>query len=452
VSIVARALARTLERRGADPTLPWGDTTPVSNGMLGGSVAGTYVSEKTALEVAAVYGSVSVLADAVSTLPLRQYRKSAAGPDIEVAPSPVVASPFVEISQQDWLVQGMVSLTLRGNSYSQVVSRDPETLLPTQLKPIHPDHVRVRRVRGAIEYRVGGAVVDIDDMLHVRNLQVPGALVGLNPVEYLRNTIGIARAQDLYGESFFVNSANPSGALSVPGDLEEDEILEMARAWKQAHQGIGAANLPAVLTGGTTWQQIQVNPEDVQFLASRQFSQGEISGMIFRVPPHMIGIVDRSTSWGTGIEQQELGFTRSVIGGYLLKWTSAFNLCVPPGQYVKFDLDARLASDKLTRYQAHMLGRTGGWETIADIRDEEDMTPLGSEYDQMAHDPMAPLNSAQSGEAATGPPDAATQKSPSGLSAHNPAMVARQVDDLTARLLAFEDRMASVERAKRKAA
>jgi HK97 family phage portal protein len=403
---------RRLEYRGADPTLPWGDTTPPTNGMLGGSVAGTVVSERNALEVAAVYGSVSVLADAVSTLPVRQYRKNLSGPDIEVQPSPVVTQPFVEISQQDWFIQGMVSLTLRGNSYSQILQRDSNTLLPTQLKPIHPDNMRVRRVRGLVEYRVGGVVVDTDDIVHVRNLQAPGAVIGLNPVEYLRNTIGGARAADLYGLSYFSNSANPSGIISVEGDLDEDETKELGLAWKQAHQGIGQAHLPAVLTGGAKWQQIQINPEDAQFLQSRQFSQSEISGMVFRVPPHMIGIVDRSTSWGTGIEQQELGFTRNTVGGYLLKWQTALTACVPPGQYVKFDLDARLASDKLTRYQAHLIGRTAGFETIADIREEEDLTPLGPEYDEMAHDPMAPLNSAQAGDLMA--PAPSTQKSPSG--------------------------------------
>ncbi len=388
--------------------------------MLGGSVAGTVVSEKTALEVAAVYGSVSVLADAVSTLPIKQFRRNSSGPDIQVPPSPVVAQPFVEISQQDWFIQGMVSLTLRGNSYSLITMRDPNTLLPTQLKPIHPDNVRVRRMKdGTIEYRVGSQVVSPDNVKHVRNLQAPGAVIGLNPVEYLRNTIGVARAQDLYGAAFFANSANPNGIIKVPEDLEPEEALALARAWNMQHQGIGQAQLPAVLTGGYEWEQISINPEDAQFLESRQFSQGEISGMIFRVPPHMIGIVDRSTSWGTGIEQQELGFTRNTVGGYLLKWETMLSGCVPVNQYVKFDLDHRLASDKLTRYQAPMLGRTGGWETIADVREEEDFPPLGPEYDEMAHDPMAPLNSAQSGTAPGGidpmAPPAAIQKSPSGI-------------------------------------
>lgn len=372
--------------------MPWGDSTPPSNGMLGGSVAGTYVSEKTALEVAAVYGSVSVLADAVSTLPLRQYRKNNNGPDIELPPSPIVLQPFVEITQQDWFTQGMVSLTLRGNSYSLVTQRDPDTLLPTQLKPLHPDNVRVRRLAdGTIEYRVGGMVKSIDDMCHVRNLQVPGSVVGLNPVEMLRNTIGLARAADMYGGSFFANSANPSGVIYAQEDMTEEETLDLARSWMQAHQGIGAGNLPAVLTGGLKWEQISLNPEDSQFIESRQFSQGEISGMIFRVPPHMIGIVDRSTSWGTGIEQQELGFTRNTVGGYLGKWESLFNLLVPPNQYVKFDLDARLAGDTPTRYAAYMAARTAGWLTSDEIREKEKKAPLP---DGIGANPAQPLNSA----------------------------------------------------------
>jgi HK97 family phage portal protein len=379
--------------------------------MLGGSVAGVQVSEKTALEVTAVYGSVSVLADAVSTLPIRQYRKNLNGPDIEVEPSPVVATPFVEITQQDWFVQGMVSLTLRGNSYALITQRDPATLLPSQLKPIHPDHVRVRRLSdGTIEYRVGGVVVPIDNIKHVRNLQVPGSAVGLNPVEMLRNTLGIARAEELYGAAFFANSTNPSGVIYAEGDMTEEETLDLARSWTQAHQGIGHAQLPAVLTGGLKWEQISVNPEDAQFLESRQLSQSLISGTIFRVPPHMIGIVDRSTSWGTGIEQQELGFTRNTVGGYLGKWEAMYSTCVPPREYVKFDLSARLAGDTPTRYAAYSSARTAGWLLSDEIREKEKMAPLP---DGIGKNPMQPLNSAA--PAPDTPPTSGPEKSPSGF-------------------------------------
>jgi HK97 family phage portal protein len=107
--------------------------------------------------------------------------------------------------------------------------------------------------------------------------------------------------------------------------------------------------------------------------------------MIFRVPPHMIGIVDKSTSWGTGIEQQEQGFVRNTLGRYIGAMDEAMTAAAPGGNYVRFDLDERLRGDKLQRYQAYALGRGGGWLSPNDIKAAEDEPPIagdkgGDEY------------------------------------------------------------------------
>ena len=454
MSLLRRAAGNLRETRAStwNPAQQWGSTTPPSNGQLGTTAAGTVVSEKTALEIAAVFGSVSVLADAVSTLPIRQFRKVKNGPDVEVTPSPVIAQPFVEISAQDWFVQGMVSLALRGNAYLLVISRDPETLLPSQLKPIHPDQVRVRRLtNGTIEYRVQNKVVPVEDIKHLRNLQVPGALIGLNPVEYLRNILGLARGADLWGGAYFSNSAIPGGIIEVDGSLSPEETTALKNNWLEGHQGIGAAHLPGILTEGAKYQPIPMTNDDAQFIASRAFSQAEISGMIFRVPPHMIGIVDRSTSWGAGIEQQELGFVRNTVGGYLLKFETVLSACVPPGQIVKFDLTERLRGDMLTRYQAHMLGRTMGIETIAGIRDDEDLPPLDTEKYPYVDDPMAPLNSAQAVGSASMAPAASTKPPSSGSANALPELgeVRSRIDEIALEQIDLRERVTALTAASR---
>ena len=357
--------------------------------MLGSPVAGTVVSEKTALQVAAVYGSVGVISDALSTLPLELLSSTDPAKKRKLPPSPLLASPYAEISATDWLVQYTVSLALRGNFFGQIVERD-ENLYASQIKPIHPDSVHVRRMPdGTVEYRFFGRVVPIDDVFHVRYLSVPGSLTGLNPIEYLKNTIGLARAADMYGGAFFQNSALPSGVIEVPEGLDPEETLELARSWMQAHQGIGQAHLPAVLTGGAKFNAISITPDDAQFLQSRQFSQSEIAGMIFRVPPHMIGIVDRTTSWGAGIEQQERGFVANTLLGYLGRLENALTALHPPGKFVRFNLSERLRGDKLQRYQAYSLGMLGGWLCADDVRAEEHMPPVP---DGMGTTFLAPIN------------------------------------------------------------
>ena len=104
----------------------------------------------------------------------------------------------------------------------------------------------------------------------------------------------------------------------------------------------------------------------------------------------MIGIVDRSTSWGTGIEQQEMGFVRNTLAGYLKRYENAITKLSPPGNFVRFDLSHRLRGDKGARYAAYSLGRLGGWLSANDIRADEDMPPItgpgGDEY-------LVPINS-----------------------------------------------------------
>lgn len=385
MSLIRRAIAAP-ERRAAGE---WGDSTPPPPGGMG-TPSGVVITEATALQSLAVYGSVGVISDAVATLPIQLFSSLDPAKRRELAPSPLITRPYAEISRIDWFVQAVMSLALRGNFFGHIIERD-ENLYAAQIKPIHPDRASVvRRSDGTLEYRFNGRRVPIDDVFHVRYLSVAGALCGLNPIEYLRVTLGLDRAADLYGASWFGNSAFPAGVLTTEEDLDDEETLALVRSWIAAHGGLGKANLPAVLTGGVKFDAISINPRDSQFLESREFSQSAISGMIFRVPPHMLGLVDKTTSWGTGIAQQEQGFVTNTLGGYISRLEEALTTVHPPRQYVKFNVDGRLRGDKLQRYQAYALGTAGGWLCADDVLAAEDMPPIP---DGKGQNYMVPINS-----------------------------------------------------------
>jgi hypothetical protein len=111
--------------------------------------------------------------------------------------------------------------------------------------------------------------------------------------------------------------------------------------------------------------------------------------MLFRIPPHMIGDVDRTTSWGTGIEQQELGFVTNTLRPWLSRIESAFSDLLPADVAVKFNLAGRLRGDTLQRYQAYTLARFGGWSNVDEIREKEDEPPLP---DKLGQEFLQPLN------------------------------------------------------------
>jgi HK97 family phage portal protein len=386
-----RAVAQLTERRQAGE---WGSSDPPPPGLLGGFIeAGQPVNEYTALQLAAVYGSVSVIADACATLPIETFTSDLPG-SRPLPPGPLITRPYSLISRIDWIVQYVMSMALRGNFFGHIVERD-DMLYPTQIRPVHPSYVTVRRIRtgpdaGRPEYRFWGHFIPLDDVFHIRNLSVAGALVGLNPIEQLRVTLGLARAQDLYGGAYFENSAVPAGVIEIEGELDDLESRRLAVAWKDAHTGPKARST-AVLTGGATFRPITITNDDSQFLESRQFSQGEISGMIFRVPPHMIGLVDKTTSWGTGIAEQEQGFVTNTLMGYLGRLEEALTTVGPQdGRVNRFNVKRRLRGNVLQRYQAYALGLASGWLCQDDVRSSEDMPPLP---DGLGQTFMVPINS-----------------------------------------------------------
>ena len=187
-------------------------------------------------------------------------------------PAPVIVKPWSEIDQRDFITQGTMSMLLRGNLWGRKVGFDANGC-PDQVQLVHPDHARVRRLAsGEVEFRYWNSPVPQHVVTRKMALSVPEGLQGLNPIEYLRNSFGIARAQDLHGNAFYANSARPDGVIEVPEDLDPDETTEMYDAWKVAHGGINRSHLPAILTGGSTFKPIQMTMADAQFLEQIQYS------------------------------------------------------------------------------------------------------------------------------------------------------------------------------------
>lgn len=404
-------LSSRLERRASNPYTPWGNSVPPSNGMLGQTMPGTHVSEKSALGIAAVWTANTILSDCLSTPTIKQF--SGVGDNKREVPlSSVIAAPFAELTQLDWRNQMQMSLGLRGNFYGQVIERDARGF-PLQVMPINPDLVSVRRnsQTGVLEYRVMGNLIALDDVFHVRAFTQPGSPIGMNPIEVLRTTLSIAQSADQFYNQFFSNSAQPGGILSVPGDLEPDDARELKQQWTEMHGGLNSAHMPAVLSGGITWQQITMTMQDAQFIESRAFSHSEI-GAIYRIPPHMMGIADRSVQ-ATDVEQQELSFERNTLVGWKRRHEIAMSSLLPRGQYVEIDLSERAAANSLVRWQVHQIKRNVGVVTPEEIRHEEGYKPLEGEWAEWAKNPMAPLNSAQNGAYVAPGDETPVQKAPS---------------------------------------
>ena len=385
---ILRAIAGVERRASSDPRADWGSSAIPTNGQLGYAISGVQINDNAALSLATVATCVGIVSDAISSLPLRVLQRNRDNADLPVtAPVPLIDSPWPGSTRQDWLGQVMVSLLLRGNAYGIVAARDSNGY-PSAIQLIHPDAMFARMVGGMVEYRLNNKLLDPQQVMHIPAICVPGSGIGLDPISYMRGSFGIALAAERYGQAFFANSAQPSGVLETTEDLSERETLELARAWAAAHQGISQSSRPAVLTGGVQWKQLSLSPDNAQFLETRKFSAEEIAAF-YRVPRHLALGADDKTSSVVGLEAMELQFTQYCLQPWMARIENKLSQYLPPDQTAKFDLSDRVRAPSLERAQRYTLARNGGWMSVDEIRQAENMPPLP---DGAGTDHWSPLN------------------------------------------------------------
>ncbi|MER6533009.1 phage portal protein [Streptomyces sp900105755] len=398
---------RGLERR---TVTQFGDSSIPTNGSLAALTAsGVPVNDQTAMKLIAVNACVRIISSAIAGRPLRsmQARDRVLVP---VAPAPaIVTDPFGGAastrfpSRRAGLKQMAVSLLLRGNAYAYVVGRD-YLQRPTRLMVLHPDRVRpTLEDDGARSYTIDRQKVDNPaDILHVTGLCMPGAAEGMSVISYARNSIGLGLAAEEFGGKWFGNGAHLTGVIEMEANLDKPRARQMKESFEASHSGLPNAHAIGVLSGGAKWKPISVNAEDAQFLGTRAAANLDMA-MLFGVPPHMLGQVDRTTSWGTGIEQQAIGFRIWTLDDWLGTFEDAWTTMLPRGQVAQLDTSSLERTDTAGRWSWYATARTIGGMTQNEIRAKENLTPV-----EGGDDINAPLNSAHAGDAPpeeTPPPD-----------------------------------------------
>ena len=401
-------LGKVFEQRAA--TFGAGSDRIPSNLENHRSFAGPLVTEDTALGLIDVYKCVSLISDAVAMLPSRAFRHQAVRqPDgsitrhgVKLPSQPLcLIDPLPEDAtpQYSFSYRSTYSLLVNGNSYNEVAAVDAQGT-PTVVVPIHPSAVReVRRNKttNAIEYVMhdGGVMGHWRNggtMLHWPGMIQPGSLVGVSPIRAAMQGIALGMAAEEFGARFFGDGTSPTGVLETDQDMEKADADRIQKGWVASAGGLNRA--PRVLYGGLTWKPISVPPEEAQFIETRRFQSSQIAGGIYRVPGHLVGDTERSTSWGTGIEEQGIAFVTFTLGPWLSRHEEAMSWLLPRGQYVKKNVGALLRGKLSERYASYAVGRQWGWLSVNDIRALEDLAPVedGDVY-------LQPLNMVDATEA-----------------------------------------------------
>ena len=360
---------------------------------LGGSTSGKAVTEQTAMQMTAVYSCVRILAEAVAGLPLHLYKYTDGGGKEKALDHPLYRllhdEPNPEMSSFVFRETLMTHLLLWGNAYAQVIRNGKGEVVA--LYPLMPNKMSVDRdengrlyytyYRGsdeAIKNKDFAVTLQPSDVLHIPGLGFDG-LVGYSPIAMAKNAIGLAIATEEYGAKFFANGAAPGGVLEHPGTIKDPQRVR--ESWQSTFGGSGNANKIAVLEEGMKYTPIGISPEQAQFLETRKFQINEIA-RIFRVPPHMVGDLEKSSF--SNIEQQSLEFVKYTLDPWVIRWEQSIQRALlsqgEKAQYfVKFNLEGLLRGDYQSRMNGYAIGRQNGWMSANDIRELENLDRIPAE-------------------------------------------------------------------------
>lgn len=355
----------------------------------GATLSGVSMNQDDALKLSAVYACVRIYADTVSTLPMDAFTNQGAD-RVPVRPRPVwVDSADTGVTRQDHLVQVLVSLLLDGNAYVLVTRNDSgQVVALTALDPLKVEARRnpARQVEYVYDQRI---VMTAEEILHITELRKPGTLKGVSRVEYLKETLGLAKALEEFSARFFGSGSVTDIVIEAPGNLTREQAKDLADGWEEHHRGIRKAHRPGVLGGGAKVTKIGVDPENSQLLASRAFSVEDIC-RAFRVPPHMLGVTTPGSMSYASVEQNAIQWVRFSVTPIVARLEAAYSTLLPSGQFVKFNLDSLLRGDTQTRFSAYSTGLQSGFMSVNDVRRLEDMEPVDG--GDMVRVPLANVN------------------------------------------------------------
>ena len=339
------------------------------------------------MQMTAVYSCVRILAEAVAGLPLHLYRYKEDGGKEKALDHPLYNllhdEPNPEMSSFVFRETLMTHLLLWGNAYAQIIRNGKGEVIA--LYPLMPNRMVVDRdTKGRLYYQytpsteaaptMKGVTVNLppSDVLHIPGLGFDG-LVGYSPIAMAKNAIGMAIACEEYGAKFFANGAAPGGVLEHPGTIKDPQRVR--ESWQSTFGGSGNSNKIAVLEEGMKYTPIGISPEQAQFLETRKFQVNEIA-RIFRVPPHMVGDLEKSSF--SNIEQQSLEFVKYTLDPWVIRWEQTIHrsLLLPDEKsqyFVKFNLEGLLRGDYQSRMNGYAIGRQNGWMSANDIRELENL-------------------------------------------------------------------------------
>lgn len=349
------------------------------------SESGAIFTPEGALRVTTAYRCANILSSAIKSMPLDFKRRVDPKTRVDADNHPLWN--VLQIKPNSWQTPSefksmmQLGVLLRGNGYALKVRSLGKII---GLIPLLPSCVDVKQNADlSLTYKYtsprSGITVDLTqaDIFHLRGMSLDG-IRGLSVIGQAAEELGLSIQAAKYAAKIFKNGAVPGGVLKHPNSLTEPEINRL-KASLEEFRGADNAQKLLLLEDGMLYERIAMTSVDAQLLQIMELTQYDIA-MRFGVPPHLIGLTTKTTSWGSGIEQIGSAFVAYTLQDYLTMWAESIRRDLlgndDPKVYVRFNPAGLIRGDIKTRYAAYAVGRQWGWLSVNDIREKEDMDPI----------------------------------------------------------------------------
>lgn len=336
------------------------------------TVDGSKIS--TSLQSVAVGSTVDLICSLGSELPVHVFRGEGADRKKITTPGYLEDPGGDGNGLPDWIYQVLMSWTLRGNLYGDILQVAPSGF-PTQVLPYYPDDVTGKLGRkGRIEWYVKGKLVeDNTRFLHRRVMPVPGHVLGLSPITQRAATIGVSLASTRFGSQWFSDGGHPTSLLSTDANLDPDQATTAKKRFLEIFNG---KREPLVLGNGWKYQALQMNPEESQFLETQNFSEAQCARIFGPGFAEILGYESGGNLTYANIESRATHLLVFGMNRWLRRVDRLLTSMLPRPQYARIDRDAMLESTTLTRYLAHASALDKRWKTVNEVRGDEDLAPV----------------------------------------------------------------------------
>ncbi|MDR0249846.1 MAG: phage portal protein [Burkholderiales bacterium] len=349
----------------------------------GMSDSGKQVDVDSSLALSAVWACVRLLSETISTLPIQIFERGKDGKRALKYDHPLYQilhdTPNADMSAVDFWCVMQAAVELQGNAFALKLRAGKDII---GLDPLKSEGMKVTRDKsGALVYEYKDKHRENkfteDDILHIRGFTLDGVM-GMSTIAYAKSAIGLALAADGVANDTFRSGLRPAGILTVQKPMSREQreaYYERMEAWKAKRTGS-----VMVLEMGETLTDAKLSPEDAQLLASRAFSVADVCRW-FGVPPYLIGHTEKSTSWGTGLEQQNIGFLTYTLAPRLSRIAQAVGRCLIPIEdrqryFAEFNIEGLLRADSSARAAFYSQMTQNGVMTRNEVRSKENLQPL----------------------------------------------------------------------------